>query len=98
MHYLEGPIDYGTATAPIFDLTWIEQDKSFASASWAYVLKGTFDAEGKVTFTKTSLRAPNAKADAFIGHVEMAGDDLFVGTDQGLAVLNPADLSVKSWV
>jgi hypothetical protein len=98
MEYVDQYRSWGTAAVPFFDLAWIERDKTFASASWAYVVKGTIGADAQLTFEKTSLRAPGATHDAFISNVEMSGELLFVGTDQGLAVLNPADLSVVRWV
>ena len=86
------------ATVPFFDLTWITPDQVFAAASWAYVVRGEIDAQSRWHFRSKTVRAPGASADASITSVAVAGGELFLGSDQGVAVLNPATLDVIRWV
>lgn len=90
--------DYGYATAPIFDLTWITPDTVFAAAGWDSVTVGTIAEDGSITFRSTHVKAPQMPENANVAHVAYAGGELFASTNQGLAVLDPATLAIKRWI
>lgn len=88
----------GEATVPLFDLEWIEEGSSFAAAGWSHVVRGTIDVEGALSFISATVRAPDLVVDAVVTSVVLAGGELFAGTDQGLAVLDPTTLEVSRFV
>lgn len=88
-----------TATVPFFDLEWIDEGVTFAAASWSHVVRGVIDeADHHLSFTAVTLRAPGQSADAQVTSVVMSGGELFVGSDEGVAVLDPDTLELVRWL
>lgn len=89
---------WGEQTTSIFDLDWLELDRSFAGAGWTQLFTGAVDESGNWTFHGAPLRRDGAEADAVITQVEAADGKLWVGGDQGLAVVSPETLLAESWI
>ncbi|MEW5854879.1 MAG: hypothetical protein AB2A00_39245 [Myxococcota bacterium] len=99
MVYHDDIYTYGAAPVPFFDLTWIEEGVSFAGASWEHLVKGVIDANGNITFSSTTLRRDSSfTVDAKVTSVAVSDGELFVGSDQGVAALDPTTLEVLRWV
>ncbi|MBX5482392.1 MAG: hypothetical protein IRZ16_11240 [Myxococcaceae bacterium] len=98
MRYQNEFEDYGFNTVSLFDLAWIEKDTSFAAAGFEFVVRGAKNESGGWTFSSVKVKAPGQSAPALVEHVAVAGGELFVGTNQGVAVLNPTNLAVKRWL
>lgn len=94
--YFDGP--HGVATAPVADLEWLTEGESFAAASFSHVVRGAIADDGTFSFASTTVRAPDLAVDATVTSLVHAGGELFVGTDQGLAVLDPNTLEVVRFV
>ena len=90
--------DYGNVTAPIFDLDWISKDSIFVAAGWDFVTRGTIAEDGSITFQSTRVKAVGQSDWAKVAHVVFAGNELFVATDQGVAVVDPTTLGTKRWL
>lgn len=87
----------GRAAVPLFDLAWIETDERFAAAGWTHLVRGTRTETGW-SFTSRTLRAPSFEVNATVLNVAVAGDELFVGTDQGLVALASDTLEPRRWL
>lgn len=98
VHYADEMQDYGDAAPSFFDLAWVEPDRAFVAAGWGFVVRGDLATDGTWSFRSTTVRAPGAAADALVAHVALAGGRLYAGTDQGLAILDPSDLTVQGFV
>ena len=98
-------LDYGLyvfggkpAAAPVIRLAWIDTDERFAAAMLTHVAVGTRADDGTWSFRSSKLRKPGATTDSQITVVASAAGALFVGSDQGVAVLDPDTLSVTRWL
>ncbi|MFN7132373.1 MAG: hypothetical protein ACK4N5_09825, partial [Myxococcales bacterium] len=88
---------YGEHTASFIDFVWLEKDVRFAAASWNFLVKGERTGSGW-TFSKHPLRSPRSQTDAKVTLVAMAGGQLYAGSDQGVAVIDPTDMKVQRFV
>ena len=98
MPYASSAGSWGEQTATVFDLAWVEPDRSFVGAAWTRLVRGDLDESGTYRFRSAALRRDGAGADAVITQVELAGGLLFVAGDQGIAVVSPDDLTVQRWI
>jgi len=98
MPYQDESGNWGEETASIVDLAWIEADRSFAAAGWNHLIKGTLEPDGTWSFASVRLRAAGKAQDAVVFHVEVIGDSIYAGGDQGLAIVSAENLAVQGWV
>lgn len=97
IRYRDEFADFGDATTSTFSLAWLVPDQAFAAAGFEHVIRGAVDEAGTWAFTSTRLRAPGRDADARLMSVAVSEGELFVATDQGVAVLDGGTLAVKRW-
>lgn len=88
----------GTGAATILDLAWIVEGESIAAAAGEHLLRLVRSRTGGWDVTSLALRAPGADRDARVSRVLLAEDELWVGTDGGLAVFDAATLTINRWV
>ncbi|AKU91676.1 hypothetical protein [Vulgatibacter incomptus] len=90
----DGPV---IGTVPFVDLHWLTPDQTFVAACWTHLVVGRAEGDGWA-FESATLRAAGAWENASVSAVAYAGGELFVSTDQGVAVVEPSDLKVKRWL
>lgn len=87
----------GRSPISIQDLDWIARDVSFTAAARTHVLRGDI-ANGGVLWRSATLRRDGRDADAQVASVTVLGNAIYAGTDQGIAVLDPATLAAQRWI
>lgn len=96
--FLDGATPAGKGASPLLDLAWITPGESLAAAAGEHLVRVARSSARGWDVTALALRAAGAEADAHVARVLLVEDELWVGTDRGIAVLDAATLGVNRWV
>lgn len=98
MDYWQGEDYLGRSAQPITALVWVEPDRVFAGTANDRVFRGALGDDGTWTITSATVMAPGQTYNALVGSLRAVGGSLYVGTNEGLAVLDGATLATTRWV